>query len=154
MTTLDDVLDAHRRDLRAVREDLLEAQEKSAQQTLAAHMRALKLREEDAARAEDFRVETRARLERIEADQRRALTLLERAVEIPAAPGWFGRVVERVGAALALRPASARLLVAVVLTATLVSGLSSLLSACTVAGALHTRAPAALDPTPLGGLYP
>lgn len=154
MTTLDDVLDAHRRDLRAVREDLLEAQEKAAQQTLAAHMRALKLREEDAARAEDFRVETRARLERIEADQRRALTLLERAVEIPASPGPVGRLVERVGAWLGMRPAAARQVVLIALLTTLAAGLGALLSACTVAGALHTRAPAALDPTPLGGLYP
>lgn len=151
--TLADVLDAHRRDMRALREDLVEAQKASADQVLVSHLRLLKLREEDAARAEDARREARARFAALEDGQRRILDILGKAVEVPASPSRFSRFVGWVASALSMRPANARLLVAVSLAVTLASGLSSLLSACTVAGALHTTR-AADDRAPIGGIYP
>lgn len=143
--------DAYRRDLRSLREDLVAAQEATSRQVLVAHMRALKLLEDAEGRAQTFRAEVRADLAELRADQRTILSLLERTVEIPAAPGRLGRLVERVGAVLALRPASARMLVACALVATFSGGLGSLLSACTVAGAMRARSPVALDAADPGG---
>lgn len=162
--TLDDVLDASRRDLKSVREDIVtlgeevrETQERAARQTLTAH---LTVRGDVLAltrKAESIEVEQA----RFHAEQRefnrRILTLIERAVEVPAAPSWFGRVVEWVGDAFSMRPASVRMLVAVGVTAAIVASFSTFMTACSL-GAIHTRVVVPVESAPetgsIGGLYP
>lgn len=160
--TPEEICEAHRRDLKSVREDIVEAQEEAARQTLIAFQRTTLAIEAQAGRTTalegvvaDLVREVRESDKAAKERDRTLRDLLHRAVEIPAAPSRFSRFVEWVGAALALRPAAARLLVAVTLTATFVSGLSALLSACTVAGAMRAQQHIADDArVPTGGLYP
>lgn len=163
MTISDGLQDAWRRDLRALRGDLVEAQEQTAreiaraqEQTLNAHLASTRLIDVQAARIDalnaaigDLAGEVRAHATEEATHRRRILTLLERVAEIPATETRFVRFIAWLATGLAMRPASARLLVAVGVTAMLSSGLGI---TCAGARSLHTRA--VEDAPRIGGIYP
>jgi len=124
---------ADMRDIRAIRKIVEEEQAIDA---------------EERARAALFRAETRSRLERIEADQKRALGYLEKLVEVPAAvpvtervtiappPSTWSEHVEawrvRTGAWMARQPTNRALLYGLA-----VAGVGATLSACAAAPLAH-----------------
>ena len=100
------------RDIRALRNDLVEVSEEASRQTLAAHTRTLAVIAANEASAKEHRADLLGELAEIRTQQKAMLAHLERLVDVPAtdrvtAPPSTWQ--ERAGAWLA-RPASTRAL--------------------------------------------
>lgn len=128
------------RDIRALRQDLVEVAEEASRQTLAAHTRTLALLDEQGREAAAHR----GLVEAFVAEQRAVnATLakhLSRLVVVPASEGLPAGVVyepsplvRRLSGLFGSRPSTTRLLLA----ATIAAALAGSLSACAAFGAAH-----------------
>jgi len=130
------------RDIRAIRDDLVEVAEEASRQTLAAHRRTLEVIAENEARAAEHRQEIRGELAEIRAQQKTMLGHLERLVVVPASEGLPSGVVyepsplvRRLSRIFGSHPSTTRLLLAASIAAALTGGLT----ACAAFGAAHAH---------------
>ena len=130
------------RDIRALRNDLVEVSEEASRQTLAAHRRTLAVIAENEKRAADHRRDLQNELAEIRAQQKTMLGHLERLVVVPASEGLPGGVVyepsplvRRLSRVFGSHPSTTRLLLA----ATIAAALTGSLSACAAFGAAHAH---------------
>lgn len=130
------------RDIRAIRDDLVEVAEEASRQTLAAHKRTLDVIAENEASAAAHRRAIHGELAEIRAQQKTMLGHLERLVVVPASEGLpAGTVYEpsplvrRLSRVFGSHPATTRLLLA----ATIAAALTGSLSACAAFGAAHAH---------------
>lgn len=130
------------RDIRAIRDDLVEVAEEASRQTLAAHRRTLEVIAENEARAAEHRQEIRGELAEIRAQQKTMLGHLERLVVVPASEGLPSGVVyepsplvRRLSRIFGSHPSTTRLLLAAAIAAALTGGLT----ACAAFGAAHAH---------------
>jgi hypothetical protein len=130
------------RDIRALRNDLVEVAEEASRQTLAAHRRTLDVIAENEARAAEHRREIQGELAQMRAQQKTMLGHLERLVVVPAnevLPAGVvyepSPLVRRLSRVFGSHPSTTRLLLA----ATIAAALAGSLSACAAFGAAHAH---------------
>ena len=140
--TIEQVYDGARRDTKAVREDLVNLDEKLSHQILTAHTRTLDVIAENEALAKDHRADIQGELAEIRTQQKVMLGHLERLVVVPASEGLPAGVVyepsplvRRLSRVFGSHPSTTRLLLA----ATVAAALTGSLSACAAFGAAHAH---------------
>lgn len=127
------------RDIRALRQDLVEVSEEASRQTLAAHRRTLAVIAANEASAKEHRKDLQGELAELRKDQKAMLVHLERLVVVPASEGLPGGVVyepspivRRLSRVFGSHPSTTRLLLA----ATIAAALTGSLTACAFGAAL------------------